>query len=55
MNMKKYAFGVLSIFGSAYLSEQVFLSMTYIKSRYRSASQMRICSLKIKVTVYLTA
>ncbi|KAF7645165.1 hypothetical protein LDENG_00208940 [Lucifuga dentata] len=49
MKMKKYAF-VLSTFGSAYLCEQVFSSMTYIKSRYHSASQMRVCSLKIKVT-----
>ncbi len=36
VNMKKYAFGVLSIFGSTYLCEQVFSSMNYIKSKYRS-------------------
>lgn len=36
MNMKKYAFGVLSIFGSTYLCKQVFSSMNFIKSKYRS-------------------
>ncbi|KAK1874610.1 General transcription factor II-I repeat domain containing protein 2A [Dissostichus eleginoides] len=45
MNMKKYAFGVLSIFGS---------SMNYIKSKYRSRltdDSLRSC-VKIKVTSY---
>lgn len=36
MNMKKCAVGVLSIFGSTYLSEQVFSNMNFIKSKYRS-------------------
>ncbi|KAK1903618.1 General transcription factor II-I repeat domain containing protein 2A, partial [Dissostichus eleginoides] len=31
MNMKKYAFGVLSIFGSSYLCKQIFSSMNYIQ------------------------
>ncbi|KAF7645801.1 hypothetical protein LDENG_00198170 [Lucifuga dentata] len=52
MKMKKSAFGVLSIFGSEYLCKQVLSSMIYIKSRYHSTSQMRVCSLKIKVTSY---
>ena len=32
MNMKKYAIGVLSIFGSTYACEQLFSTMNYIKS-----------------------
>nr|XP_020473185.1 putative ATP-dependent RNA helicase TDRD12 [Monopterus albus] len=36
MNMKKYACGVLSIFGSTYLCEQVFSSMNFIKTKYCS-------------------
>ncbi|XP_044276826.1 general transcription factor II-I repeat domain-containing protein 2A-like [Varanus komodoensis] len=36
MNMKKYAFGVLSIFGSTYVCEQVFSNMNYIKNKHRS-------------------
>lgn len=54
MNMKKYAFGVLSIFGSTYLCEQVFSSMNYIKSKYRSRltdDSLQSC-VKIKVTSY---
>ncbi|KAK1882491.1 General transcription factor II-I repeat domain containing protein 2 [Dissostichus eleginoides] len=54
MNMKKYAFGVLSIFGSTYLCEQIFSSMNYIKSKYRSRltdDSLRSC-VKIKVTSY---
>ena len=35
-NMKKYAFGVLSIFGSTYVCEQVFSSINYIKNKHRS-------------------
>ena len=54
MNMKKYAFGVLSIFGSTYLCEQVFSSMNFIKSKYRSRltnESLQSC-VKIKVTSY---
>ena len=36
MNMKKYAFGVLLIFGSTYACEQVFSTMNYIKNKHRS-------------------
>lgn len=36
MNMKKYAFGVLSIFGSTYLCEQVFSSMNFIKCKHHA-------------------
>lgn len=53
-NMKKYAFGVLSIFGSTYLCEQVFSSMNYIKCKLRSRltdESLKSC-LKIKVTSY---
>ncbi|KAK9513160.1 hypothetical protein VZT92_026720 [Zoarces viviparus] len=54
MNMKTYAFGVLSIFGSTYLCEQIFSSMNYIKSKYRSRltdDSLQSC-LKLKVTSY---
>ena len=54
MNMKKYALGVLSIFGSTYLCEQVFSSMNFIKSNHRSRltdESLQSC-LKIKVTSY---
>lgn len=54
MNMKKYAFGVLSIFGSTYLREQVFSSMNFIKSKYHSRltnESLHSC-VKIKVTSY---
>lgn len=54
INMKKYAFGVLSIFGSTYLCEQVFSSMNYIKSKYRSRltdESLQSC-VKIKVKSY---
>lgn len=54
MNMKKYAFGVMSIFGSTYLCEQVFSNMNYIKSKYRSRltdESLQSC-VKIKVTFY---
>ena len=36
MNMKKYAFGVLSIFGSTNTCEQLFSTMNYIKNKHRS-------------------
>lgn len=48
-NMKKYAFGVLSIFGSTYLCEQIFSNMNYIKSKYRTRLTDESC-VKIKVT-----
>lgn len=54
MNMKKIAFGVLSIFGPTYLCEQVFSSMNFIKSKYRSrltTESLQSC-LKIKVSSY---
>ncbi|KAM3838578.1 general transcription factor II-I repeat domain-containing protein 2A-like [Vipera latastei] len=53
-NMKKYAFGVLSIFGSTYVCEQVFSNMNYIKNKYRSRltdNSLQSC-LKMKVTSY---
>ena len=55
MNMKKCAFGVLSIFGSTYLCEQVFSIMNYIKSKHRSRlidESLQSC-MKIKVTSYI--
>lgn len=54
INMKKNAFGVLSIFGSTYLCEQVFSSMNFIKSKYRSRltdESLQSC-IKIRVTSY---
>ena len=54
MNMKKYAFGVLSIFGSTYACEQLFSTMNYIKNQHRSGltdDSLRSC-VKIKVTSY---
>lgn len=54
-NMKKYAFGVLSIFGSTYLCEQIFSNMNYIKSKYRTRltdESLQSC-VKIKVTSYM--
>ncbi|KAK7918764.1 hypothetical protein WMY93_010048 [Mugilogobius chulae] len=53
-NMKKYAFGVLSIFGSTYICEQLFSNVNYIKSKYRSRQtdeSLQSC-VKIKVTSY---
>jgi len=52
--MKKYAFGVLSIFGSTYLCEQVFSNINYVTSKYRSRltdDSLRSC-VKMKVTCY---
>ncbi|KAJ7338611.1 hypothetical protein JRQ81_012513 [Phrynocephalus forsythii] len=54
INMKKYAFGVLSIFGSTYVCEQVFSNMNYIKNKYRSRltdDSLQAC-VKMKVTSY---
>ncbi|KAL3976511.1 testis-expressed sequence 12 protein [Sarotherodon galilaeus] len=54
INMKNYAFGVLSIFGSTYLCEQVFSSMNFIKSKHCSRlkdESLQSC-MKIKVTSY---
>uniref|UniRef100_A0A674PAJ3 General transcription factor II-I repeat domain-containing protein 2A-like n=2 Tax=Takifugu rubripes TaxID=31033 RepID=A0A674PAJ3_TAKRU len=54
INMKRCAFGVLSIFGSTYLCEQVFSSMNIIKSKYRSrfTSETLQSCVKMKVTSY---
>ena len=54
MNMKKYAFGVLSIFESTYACEQLFSTMNYIKNKHRSRltdDSLRSC-VKMKVTSY---
>ncbi|XP_023283321.1 ephrin type-B receptor 2-like [Seriola lalandi dorsalis] len=54
-NMKTYEFGVLSIFGSTYLCEQIFSNMNYIKSKYRprlTDESLQSC-VKIKVTSYV--
>ena len=53
-NMKKYAFGILSIFGSTYVCEQLFSNMNYIKNRYRSRltdDSLQSC-VKVKVSSY---
>nr|XP_057943039.1 general transcription factor II-I repeat domain-containing protein 2A-like [Doryrhamphus excisus] len=54
MNMKKYAFGVLSIFGSTYACEQLFSTMNYIKNKHRTRladDSLQYC-VKMKVTSY---
>jgi len=53
-NIKKYAFGVLSIFGSTYLCEQIFSNMNYVKSKYHSClTDVSLQSyVKMKVTSY---
>lgn len=54
MNMKKYAFGVLPIFGSTYACEQLFSTMNYIKNKHRSGlrdDSLQSC-VKMKVTSY---
>ncbi|KAM9717454.1 general transcription factor II-I repeat domain-containing protein 2A-like isoform 1-T1 [Menidia menidia] len=54
INMKRYAFGVLAIFGSTYICEQVFSNMNFIKNKHRSRLtdvSLRSC-LKMKVTSY---
>ncbi|KAJ4939175.1 hypothetical protein JOQ06_028635 [Pogonophryne albipinna] len=54
VNMKKYALGVLSIFGSTYVCEQVFSNMNFIKSKHRACltdDSLRSC-VKMKVTAY---
>ena len=54
MNIKKYAFGVLSIFGSTYACEQLFSIMNYIKNKHRSRltdDSLQSC-VKMKVTSY---
>ena len=54
MNMKKYALGVLSIFGSTYACEQLFSTMNYIKNKHRSRltdDTLQSC-VKMKVTSY---
>ncbi|KAF7246581.1 BEN domain-containing protein 7 [Varanus komodoensis] len=54
MNMKMYAFGVLSIFGSTYVSEQVFSNVNYIKNKlcsHLTDDSLQSC-VKMKVTSY---
>ena len=54
MDMKKYAFGVFSIFGSTYACEQLFSNMNYIKNKHRSRltdESLQSCA-KMKVTSY---
>lgn len=54
VNMKKYALGVLSIFGSTYVCEQLFSNMNFIKSKHRTRltdDSLRSC-VKMKVTAY---
>ncbi|XP_023815961.1 general transcription factor II-I repeat domain-containing protein 2 [Oryzias latipes] len=54
INMKRYAFGVLEIFGSTYICEQVFSNVNFIKNKHRSRLthiSLRSC-LKMKVTSY---
>ncbi|XP_059838446.1 general transcription factor II-I repeat domain-containing protein 2A-like isoform X1 [Hypanus sabinus] len=54
VNIKKYALGVLSIFGSTYVCEQVFSNMNFIKNKYRARltdDSLRSC-VKMKVMSY---
>ncbi|KAL0978655.1 hypothetical protein UPYG_G00173530 [Umbra pygmaea] len=54
VNMKTYALGVLSTFGSTYVCEQVFSKMNFIKSKHRARltdDSLRSC-VKMKVTAY---
>jgi len=54
INMKKYAFGVLSIFGSTYVCEQLFSTMNFVKNKHRSRltdDSLQSC-VKMKVTSY---
>lgn len=54
INMKRYAFGVLSIFGSTYLCEQMFSCMNSIKNKHRSRltqDSLQSC-VKLKVSAY---
>ncbi|XP_072892951.1 general transcription factor II-I repeat domain-containing protein 2A-like [Hemitrygon akajei] len=46
VNIKKYVLGVLSIFGSTYLCEQVFSNMNFIKNKHRARltdDSLRFC------------
>ena len=54
INMKKYAFGVLSIFGSTYLCEQSFSVMNYLKNEQRSrlTDESLQSQMKLKVSSY---
>ncbi|XP_059819265.1 uncharacterized protein LOC132390733 [Hypanus sabinus] len=54
VNIKKYALGVLSIFGSTYVCEQVFSNMNFIKKKHRARltdDSLRSC-VKMKMTSY---
>ena len=53
-NMKKYALGILSIFGSTYVCERLFSNMNYIKNRYCTCltdNSLQSC-VKVKVSSY---
>ena len=54
INMKKYAFGVLSIFGATYLCEQSFSVMNYLKNEQRSrlTDESLQSQMKLKVSSY---
>lgn len=54
IQLKTYAFGLLSIFGSTYFCEQIFSNMNFIKSKLRSQlNNVTLSScLKIKITAY---
>ncbi|KAF4073159.1 hypothetical protein AMELA_G00255660 [Ameiurus melas] len=54
VNIKKYALGVLSIFRSTYVCEQVFSNMNFIKNKHRTRltdDSLQSC-VKMKVTAY---
>ncbi|KAF4071178.1 hypothetical protein AMELA_G00282000 [Ameiurus melas] len=54
VNMKKYALGVLSIFGSTYVCKQVFSNMNFIKNKHHTRltdDSLQSC-VKMKVTAY---
>ena len=53
-NMKKYAFGILSIFGSTYVCEQLFSNINYIKNKCRTRltdDSLQSC-VKVKLSSY---
>ena len=53
--MKKYALGVLSIFGFTYLCKQSFSARNYIKSKHRSRltdESLQSCT-KLKMSSYI--
>lgn len=53
-NSKNYAFGILTVFGSTYICEQVFSSINFIKGKLRNrlnAASLLSC-IKLKTTSY---